>query len=208
MPHCGHMFHEKCTQFRLRQHDGKGPKILNTRIRLWWSARTIRNNLLKSPNTMRDGIGVLNRWSFGRCEFRDEFFIAISQRNPFKTLLTILTKKLKSPPILKRNTSKKFLAFNFIYNTPRHFIGNPSILNGQPILNALRMMPCQSHDKVTEHWMLVLQFEQYIKKVGADVIEILGKSSVLVEMETHYRPPSFRWCRRLLINVKTATPLK
>ena len=70
------------------------------------------------------------------------------------------------------------------------------------------MMPCQSHDKVIDHWMLVLQFEQYIKKVGADVIEILGKSSVLVEMETHYRPPSFRWCRRLLINVKTATPLK
>ena len=80
-------------------------------------------------------------------------------------------------------------------------------MNGEPIINALRMMPCKSYDEVPEHWMLVLRLEQYIKKVGADVIEILGMSSVLVEMETHYRPPSFRWCRRL-INVKTATPLK
>ena len=127
---------------------------------------------------------------------------------PLKLFWQFWPKKLKSPPILKRNPSKKFVALNFIYKIPRHFIGNPSILNGQPILNDLRMMPCQSHDKVIDHWMLVLQFEQYIKKVGADVIEILGKSSVLVEMETHYRPPSFRWCRRLLINVKTATPLK
>ena len=44
-------------------------------------------------------------------------------------------------------------------------------------------MPCQSYDEVAEHWMLVLRLEQYIKKVGAVVIEILGKASVPVQID-------------------------
>jgi len=54
--------------------------------------------------------------------------------------------------------------------------GKPSMLNSQPILKAFRLMPCQ-YDDVTEHWMSVLQLEQYIKKVGEDVIKLLGKAS-------------------------------
>ena len=45
------------------------------------------------------------------------------------------------------------------------------------------MMPCQSYDELAENWMLALRLEQYIKKVGADVIEILGKPSVPVQID-------------------------
>jgi len=58
---------------------------------------------------------------------------------------------------------------------------NPSIYNGQPRLNAFRMMQCESFD-VSEHYMSVLHAEEYIKKVGTDAIEMLGKLSKPIPM--------------------------
>jgi len=55
--------------------------------------------------------------------------------------------------------------------------GKPSVFNGQPLLNAFKIMKCQSLVEVVQHNTSVLSAQQYIKKYGTDAIEMLGKSS-------------------------------
>jgi len=55
--------------------------------------------------------------------------------------------------------------------------GKPSVFNGQPLLNAFKIMKCQSPAEVIEHNNSVLSAKQYIKNFGTDTIEMQGKSS-------------------------------
>jgi len=55
--------------------------------------------------------------------------------------------------------------------------GKPSVFNGQPLLNAFKIVKCQSIAEVLQHNTSVLSAEKYIKKFGTGAIEMLGKSS-------------------------------
>jgi len=52
--------------------------------------------------------------------------------------------------------------------------GKPSVFNGQPQLNAYKMMKCQSYDEVTRHYMSVIYADLQTKKGGLDI----GRSPV------------------------------